>query len=97
MIQNDDLKTESSQQVSSSHGDSAYASIKSPSNRSPSVKHSQTNRQRQRASSTLSSSSVLSDLLNQDAVLDDDNCSLKSDDLICDYDDTLTLDSVSKK
>jgi hypothetical protein len=45
----------------------------------------------------LSTSSALSDVRNQDAILDDDNCSLKSDDLLCDYDDTLTLDSVSKK
>ncbi len=45
----------------------------------------------------LSASSAISDILNQDALLDDDNCSLKSDDLICDYDDTLTIDSSSKK
>ncbi len=88
------MKTE---QASSSQGDSAYASIVLPSNHPPSAQNSQTNRQRLRTSSTLSSSSVQSDVRNQDAILDDDNCSLKSDDLICDYDDTLTLDSVSKK
>lgn len=93
----DDLKTESSQQASSSHGDSAYASVTLPANRTPSAQYSQPNRQRQRAPSTLSSSSHLSDVLNNDAFLDDENCSLKSDDLICDYDDTLTLESVSKK
>lgn len=82
--------------------DSAYASITSPSNPLPppppaSGQISQTNRQRQRTSSTLSSSSLLSDALNREMSLDDDNCSLKSDDLICDYDETLTLDSTSKK
>ncbi|CAF2097578.1 unnamed protein product [Rotaria magnacalcarata] len=94
--QTDDLKTESSQQASSSHGDSAYASVAPPVNRLPSVHYSQINRQRQRASSTLSSSSHSSDVLHNDAFLDDENCSLKSDDLICDYDDTLTLESASK-
>ncbi|CAF1580420.1 unnamed protein product [Rotaria sp. Silwood1] len=94
--QTDDLKTESSQQISSSHGDSAYASITLPLNRVPSVQYSQINRQQRRTSSTLSSSSNVSDVLNHDAFLDDDNCSLKSDDLICDYDDTLTLESASK-
>jgi hypothetical protein len=78
---NDDLKTESSQTVTS--------------NRPPSTQGS--NRPRQRTASTLSSSSLLSDALNQDLLLDDENCSLKSDDLICDFEDTLTLDSVSKK
>ncbi|CAF3232760.1 unnamed protein product [Rotaria socialis] len=94
--QTDDLKTDSSQQASSSHGDSAYASVTPPVNRLPSVHYSQINRQRQRAPSTLSSSSHSSDVLHNDAFLDDENCSLKSDDLICDYDDTLTLESVSK-
>jgi hypothetical protein len=77
--------------MSTSQGDSAYASVTLP------PKSSQTNRQRQRVSSTISSSSLLSDVLNQDVSLDDGNCSLKSEDLICDYDDTLTFDSVSKK
>lgn len=45
----------------------------------------------------LSSASAISDVLNQDALLADDNCSLKSDDLMCDYEDTLTMDSTSKK
>ena len=45
----------------------------------------------------LSTTSAISDVLNQDALLDDDNCSLKSDDLMCDYDDTLTIDSTSRK
>ncbi len=45
----------------------------------------------------ISASSVISNVLNQDALLEDDNCSLKSEDLMCDYDDTLTLDSLSKK
>jgi hypothetical protein len=45
----------------------------------------------------ISASSIISDVLNQDALLEDDNCSLKSEDLMCDYDDTLTLDSQSKK
>ncbi|CAF1179013.1 unnamed protein product [Rotaria sordida] len=94
--QNDDLKTESSHQISSSHGDSAYASIILPLNRLSSTQHSQINRQRQHRPSTSSSSTHVSDILNNDSFLDDDNCSLKSDDLICDYDDTLTLESVSK-
>jgi hypothetical protein len=63
----------------------------------PSAHISQSNRHRQRAISMLSSTSGISDVLNQDASLDDDNCSLKSDDLMCDYDDTLTMDSISKK
>jgi hypothetical protein len=45
----------------------------------------------------LSSTSAISDVLNQDALLEDDNCSLKSDDLMCDFEDTLTIDSTSKK
>ncbi len=45
----------------------------------------------------LSATSAVSDLLNQDALLEDDNCSLKSDDLMGDFDDTLTMDSASKK
>lgn len=68
-----------------------------PSNQSSSAQYSQPQRTRHRHSSTLSSSSLLSDVLNQDLSLDDDNCSLKSEDLICDYDETLTLDSASKK
>ncbi|CAF3591721.1 unnamed protein product [Adineta steineri] len=78
------------------HGDSAYASTESQSNIPSSVLRSQANRQRNRTPSILSSSSVLSNVLNQDGLIDDDNCSLKSDDLICDYDDTLTLDSATK-
>ena len=58
---------------------------------------SQGNRHRQRAISLLSSASNISDVLNQDALLEDDNCSLKSDDLMCDYDETLTMDSTASK
>ncbi|CAF0905484.1 unnamed protein product [Adineta ricciae] len=89
--QNDDLTTDSVH-----HGDSAYASTESPTNRPTSAQRSQASRYRHRTPSTLSSSSALSNVLNQEGLLDDDNCSLKSDDLICDYDDTLTLDSISK-
>lgn len=80
--------------------DSAYASITLSSQPPPppsvSASGQTSSRQRQRASSTLSSSSLVSDVLNRELSLDDDNCSLKSDDLLCDYDDTLTFDSVSK-
>jgi len=58
---------------------------------------SQGNRHRQRAISMLSTASNISDVLNQDALLEDDNCSLKSDDLMCDYDETLTMDSTASK
>lgn len=67
--------------------DSAYASLITPS----------THTQRQRAISLLSSSSALSDVFNQDAIFDDEFCSLKSVDLLCDQDETLTLDSTSRK
>jgi len=83
--------------MSSSRGDSAYESVVFPSNQTPSTHLSQSNRHRQRAISMLSTTSAISDVLNQDALLEDDNCSLKSDDLMCDYDDTLTIDSVSRK
>lgn len=64
----------------------------------PSSSHlSQSSKHRQRAISMLSSASAISDVLNQNTLLEDDNCSLKSDDLMCDYEDTLTIDSVSKK
>ncbi|UJR09977.1 hypothetical protein I4U23_014201 [Adineta vaga] len=89
--QNDDITTDSVHQ-----GDSAYASTESPTNRPTSAQRSHTTRYRHRTPSTLSSSSALSNVLNQEGLLDDDNCSLKSEDLICDYDDTLTLDSISK-
>ena len=82
---------------STSHVDCMPRNLKSVSNHSPSAHLSQGNRHRQRAVSLLSATSAISDVLNQDALLDDDNCSLKSDDLMCDYDDTLTMDSVSKK
>lgn len=90
------MKSESSLPVSTSQVDSAYASVVLPANQSPSAQYSQNPRTRYRHSSTLSSASLLSDVLNQDVSLEDDNCSLKSDDLICDYDETLTLDSASK-
>ncbi|UJR36114.1 hypothetical protein I4U23_028849 [Adineta vaga] len=83
-------------QVSSSQGDSIYAKVSSSSNHSSSAHLSQSNKHRQRAISMLSSSSAISNVLNQDTLLEDDNCSLKSDDLMCDYDDTLTIDSLSK-
>ena len=91
------MRSESSLPVSTSQVDSAYASAVLPSNQSSSAHYSQAQRIRHRHSSTISSSSLLSDVLNQDVSLDDDNCSLKSEDLICDYDETLTLDSASKK
>ena len=45
----------------------------------------------------LSSASAISDVLNQNTLLEDDICSLKSEDLMCDFEDTLTIDSASKK
>ncbi|CAF2400429.1 unnamed protein product [Rotaria sp. Silwood2] len=81
---------------SSHHNDSTYANVKSISNQPPSAHLAQGNRHRQRAISMLSATSAISDVLNQDTLLEDDNCSLKSDDLMCDYDDTLTIDSNSK-
>jgi hypothetical protein len=84
-------------QISSSRGDSAYASATYSSNQTPSAHLSQSNRHRQRAISMLSNTSAISDVLNQDALLEDDNCSLKSDDLMCDYDETLTIDSTSRR
>ncbi len=84
-------------QISSSRGDSAYASVTYSSNQTPSAHLSQSNRHRQRAISMLSNTSAISDVLNQDALLEDDNCSLKSDDLMCDYDETLTIDSTSRR
>lgn len=67
------------------------------SNMVPTSSHlSQNYRHRQRAISMLSAGSGVSDVLNQEALLEDDNCSLKSDDLMCDYDDTLTMDSTTK-
>ena len=92
-----DSKSSTPPKASSSHIDSMPRNLKSASNHSPSAHLSQGNRHRQRAVSLLSATSAISDVLNQDALLDDDNCSLKSDDLMCDYDDTLTMDSVSKK
>lgn len=74
-----------------------YTKGSSSSNHPPSTHLAQSSKHRQRAISMLSSSSAISNVLNQDALLEDDNCSLKSDDLMCDYDDTLTLDSLSKK
>jgi len=93
---NNDSKVVIPPRISSSHSDSAYTSVTSPSNQPPSAHLSQSNRHRQRAISMLSTASAISDVLNQDALLEDDNCSLKSEDLMCDYDDTLTIDSVSR-
>ena len=87
------IQEEKPEQTEDMKSDSAYASITLPTQ----PPASSTSRQRQRASSTLSSSSLVSDVLNRELSLDDENCSLKSDDLICDYDDTLTLDSISRK
>ncbi|CAF3960343.1 unnamed protein product [Rotaria sordida] len=80
----------------SHQNDSTYGNVKSTSNQPPSAHLSQGNRHRQRAISMLSGSSAISDVLNQDTLLEDDNCSLKSDDLICDYDDTVTIKSTCK-
>jgi hypothetical protein len=93
---NNNSKAITPPQISSSHGDSAYASVTYSSNQTPSAHLSQSNRHRQRAISMLSTTSAISDVLNQDALLEDDNCSLKSDDLMCDYEETLTIDSTSR-
>ncbi|CAF3396274.1 unnamed protein product [Rotaria sp. Silwood1] len=94
---NHDLKAVIPPEIPSSHhNDSTYANVKSTSNQPPSAHLSQGNRHRQRAISMLSAASAISDVLNQDTLLEDDNCSLKSDDLMCDFDDTLTIDSTSK-
>ncbi|CAF3425567.1 unnamed protein product [Rotaria socialis] len=91
-----DLKVMRPSEKPSSHNDSTSSNMKNSSNQPPSAHLSQSNKHRQRAVSMLSSASAISDVLNQDTLLEDDNCSLKSEDLMCDYDDTLTIDSSSK-
>ncbi|CAM4748288.1 unnamed protein product [Rotaria magnacalcarata] len=91
-----DLKAMRPSEIPSSHNDSTNSNMKNSTNQPPSAHLSQSNKHRQRAVSMLSSASAISDVLNQDTLLEDDNCSLKSEDLMCDYDDTLTIDSSSK-
>ncbi|CAF1428890.1 unnamed protein product, partial [Adineta ricciae] len=91
-----DSKAATPPQSVSPQGNSMYTKGSSSSNHPPSTHLSQSGKHRQRAISMLSSSSAISNVLNQDVLLEDDNCSLKSEDLMCDYDDTLTLDSLSK-
>lgn len=97
LLKTNGLKEMTPPQILSSRNDSTRTNIKSSSNQPPSAHLSQSNKHRQRAVSMLSSASAISDVLNQNTLLEDDNCSLKSDDLMCDYDDTLTIDSTSKK